>query len=49
MTPNQRKKMSKADLEAELKVAGIQTSDGRPLSGLLKPELLLLLEEFIGN
>lgn len=48
MTSNQRKKLTKANLEVELKIAGVQeASDGRPLGGLLKQELLNILEELI--
>jgi len=46
MSPNQRKRMTKTDLEGELKKLAVKRgSDGRPLSDLLKSELLEMLEE----
>ena len=48
MSPNQRKRLTKADLESEFKKLGIKKADdGRPVADLLKTELLDELEALL--
>jgi len=49
MSANQRKRMTKPELESELKKLGVKKnpSDGRALSDMLKVELLDLVETML--